>query len=55
VSVNGTRSPARTVKSATVVFSSPTRSTGVRSQAASGPAIASMPSGTRRTQGTIRP
>ena len=56
VRTNGMRSPARTVKSETVVRFSPRVSTGVRTQRPSGPATASSaPSSIRRTHGTISP
>ena len=56
VRTKGIRSPAETVKSATVCRFSPCVSTGVSSATASGPAIAtSRPSSSRRTHGTIEP
>ncbi len=56
MSTNGFRSPASTVKSATVRRFSPRIGTGVRSASASGPAIAMrVSSSTRRTHGTIEP
>ena len=55
VSMNGTRSPSATVKSATVLQFSPRSGTGVRSQTESGPAIACSAPSTCRTQGTIEP
>ena len=55
VSTNGTRSPARTVKSETVLISLPLVGAGVRSRTRSGPAIASTMSSWWRTQGTTSP
>src|SRR5262245_43774525 len=52
---NGTRSPARTVNSATVRSPRPVRSADVRTYSVSGPAVARMPVSTRRTQGTTDP
>jgi len=55
VSMNGTRSPSATVKSARERQFSPHTGTGVRSQTESGPATACRAPSTCRTQGTIEP
>ena len=56
VSTKGTRSPAATSNSATVLRSSPRVGTGVLSRSASGPATArSSPPSVRVTHGTTEP
>ncbi len=54
-SVKATRSPRRTVKSATVERPTPRVSTGVWRTSASGPAIATRAPWTLRTHGMIEP
>src|SRR5215469_4868546 len=55
VRTNGTRSPADTVKSATVVMSLPSVCTGDHKVRPSGPATAVSRQSKRRTHGTIDP
>jgi hypothetical protein len=55
VSTNGTDSPSATLKVAMCARSRPVNWTGVRSQTASGPAVALMPPLIWVSQGTMEP